>query len=162
MSTAARAEHPPWKFLDLDHPNILAQTLCLWIRQSRRTSRVKIWSHSGRFLRPFPNPLSVLTSGPPLPVYPFLPHAVDLTGPHLWFQVDEFMGNGDRAAVAYSRATILLSFILTEAPTLHLNPPFSLSASDQQRIFTYIAALETHLNRSRGLHLPPAEEADHA
>ncbi|CAA6656108.1 unnamed protein product [Spirodela intermedia] len=64
--------------------------------------------------------------------------------------VDEFMGNGDSAVVAYSRATILLSFILTEAQTLQLNPPFSLSASDQQRIFTYISTLESHLNRSEG------------
>ncbi|RWR87719.1 serine/threonine-protein kinase ATG1a-like protein isoform X2 [Cinnamomum micranthum f. kanehirae] len=57
--------------------------------------------------------------------------------------VDELMGNRSSAAAAYSRATILLSFILQEAPSLPLNPPFSLIVSDQQRIHRYISCLKT-------------------
>lgn len=58
------------------------------------------------------------------------------------------MGNRSSAAGAYSRATILLSFILQEAPSLPMNPPFSLSVSDQQRIHRYIGSLKTRQSHS--------------
>ncbi|XP_068634486.1 serine/threonine-protein kinase ATG1a-like [Aristolochia californica] len=54
--------------------------------------------------------------------------------------VDELMGNRICAAASYSKATVLLSFIL-QATSLPLNPPFSLTVADQQRLKKYIANL---------------------
>ncbi|KAK3150309.1 hypothetical protein QOZ80_3AG0231550 [Eleusine coracana subsp. coracana] len=47
---------------------------------------------------------------------------------------NEVLGHQSRSIALYSKAIILLTFILQEAPILPLNPPFSLSPSNQQRI----------------------------
>lgn len=65
------------------------------------------------------------------------------------FQADEFVGNRDSAAVMYTRALLLFSFIVTEAPSLPLNPPFSLAPDCNQRVLKYIKSLEYHLSHSR-------------
>ncbi|KAG9455443.1 hypothetical protein H6P81_008347 [Aristolochia fimbriata] len=66
--------------------------------------------------------------------------------------VDELMGNRIRAAASYSKATLLLSFIL-QAASLPINPPFSLTVADQQRLKTYIANLRAHQSRSEMHHI---------
>ncbi|GJN09272.1 hypothetical protein PR202_ga27262 [Eleusine coracana subsp. coracana] len=58
---------------------------------------------------------------------------------------NEVLGHQSRSIALYSKAIILLTFILQEAPILPLNPPFSLSPSNQQRIHRYIANLKSHL-----------------
>ncbi|KAF8780423.1 hypothetical protein HU200_001542 [Digitaria exilis] len=58
---------------------------------------------------------------------------------------NEVLGHRSRSTALYSKSIILLTFILQEAPTLPLNPPFSLPPSDQQRIHSYIANLKSHL-----------------
>ncbi|CAL4937352.1 unnamed protein product [Urochloa decumbens] len=58
---------------------------------------------------------------------------------------NEVLGHRSRSTALYSKSIILLTFILQEAPMLPLNPPFSLSPSDQQRIHSYIANLKSHL-----------------
>ncbi|KAJ6871744.1 hypothetical protein NC652_037182 [Populus alba x Populus x berolinensis] len=45
--------------------------------------------------------------------------------------VDELMGDLEKAALLYSKAVRLLVFLLVEAPSLILNPPFSLTNSDR-------------------------------
>ncbi|XP_006650987.1 serine/threonine-protein kinase ATG1a [Oryza brachyantha] len=57
----------------------------------------------------------------------------------------ELLGYQNRSAALYSKAIILLTFVMQEATNLPLNPPFSLSASNQQRIHGYIANLRSHL-----------------
>uniref|UniRef100_A0A0D9Z1C6 Protein kinase domain-containing protein n=1 Tax=Oryza glumipatula TaxID=40148 RepID=A0A0D9Z1C6_9ORYZ len=57
----------------------------------------------------------------------------------------EVLGYQNRSVALYSKAIILLTFVLQEATNLPLNPPFSLSSSDQQRIHRYIANLRSHL-----------------
>lgn len=56
-------------------------------------------------------------------------------------QVDEYMGDTDSALVFYSKAVRLLVFLLVEAPSLILNPPFSLTNSDRYRLQNYIDIL---------------------
>ncbi|KAG8073225.1 hypothetical protein GUJ93_ZPchr0006g43246 [Zizania palustris] len=56
----------------------------------------------------------------------------------------ELLGYQNRSVALYSKAIILLTFLLQEATNLPLNPPFSLSPSDQQRIHRYIAYLRSH------------------
>ncbi|GJN30123.1 hypothetical protein PR202_gb18403 [Eleusine coracana subsp. coracana] len=58
---------------------------------------------------------------------------------------NEVLGHQSRSISLYSKAIILLTFILQEAPILPLNPLFSLSPSNQQRIHRYIANLKSHL-----------------
>jgi len=58
---------------------------------------------------------------------------------------NEVLGYRSKSMALYSKSIILLTFILQEAPTLPLNPPFSPSPSDQQRIHSYIANLKSHL-----------------
>ncbi|EPS61185.1 hypothetical protein M569_13618 [Genlisea aurea] len=55
--------------------------------------------------------------------------------------VDEYMGNAERAAIFYSKALTLLQFLVGEAPSLILTPPFSLTNSDRYRIQSYIDVL---------------------
>ncbi|KAJ7950250.1 Kinase family protein [Quillaja saponaria] len=55
--------------------------------------------------------------------------------------VEELMGDVERAAALYSKAVGLLVFLLVEAPSLILNPPFSLTNSDRYRLKTYIDIL---------------------
>ncbi|KAI4995523.1 hypothetical protein ZWY2020_035426 [Hordeum vulgare] len=57
----------------------------------------------------------------------------------------ELLGCQNRSMALYSKAIILLTFILQEATALPLNPLFSLSPFNQQRIHRYIANLRSHL-----------------
>lgn len=63
--------------------------------------------------------------------------------------IDEYMGNGERSAVNYAKAVRLFTFLLIEAPSLILNPPFSLTATDQYRLQSYIDALKNRQSHSR-------------
>ncbi|EOY07401.1 Kinase superfamily protein isoform 3 [Theobroma cacao] len=63
--------------------------------------------------------------------------------------VDELMGEMERAALLYSKAVRLLVFLLVEAPSLILNPPFSLTNSDRYRLQTYIDVLRNRQGYSR-------------
>ncbi|KAL7169826.1 hypothetical protein ACSBR2_034794 [Camellia fascicularis] len=63
--------------------------------------------------------------------------------------VDEYMGDMESAAVYYSKAARLLVFLLVEAPSLILNPPFSLTNSDRYRLRTYIDVLSNRQSHSR-------------
>ncbi|XP_044474321.1 serine/threonine-protein kinase ATG1c-like isoform X1 [Mangifera indica] len=63
--------------------------------------------------------------------------------------VDELMGDMDSAALLYSKAVQLLSFLLKEAPSLILNPPFSLTNSDRYRLRNYIEILKNRQGHSR-------------
>lgn len=56
--------------------------------------------------------------------------------------VDEYMNNKDKSAASYSKAMLLLSFIVGEAENLPLTPPFSLLADDQKRIVQYIRNMQ--------------------
>ncbi|KAM7263675.1 hypothetical protein ACFE04_001358 [Oxalis oulophora] len=63
--------------------------------------------------------------------------------------VDELVGQMDSAAMLYSKAVRLLLFLLVEAPSLILNPPFSLTNSDRYRLRTYIDLLNSRKGYSR-------------
>ncbi|XP_068341878.1 serine/threonine-protein kinase ATG1c-like isoform X2 [Pyrus communis] len=63
--------------------------------------------------------------------------------------VDELMGNMESAAVFYTKAVRLLVFLLVEAPSLILNPPFSLTNSDRYRLRNYIGILNNRQGYSR-------------
>ncbi|KAK9055530.1 hypothetical protein SSX86_026614 [Deinandra increscens subsp. villosa] len=63
--------------------------------------------------------------------------------------VDEYMGYSENAAGFYSKAVRLLSFLLVEAPSLILNPPFSITNSDRYRLRTYIDVLNSRQRHSR-------------
>ncbi|XP_022757643.1 serine/threonine-protein kinase ATG1a-like [Durio zibethinus] len=58
--------------------------------------------------------------------------------------VDEYMENKGSAAASYSKAILLLSFIVGEAINLPLNPPFSLTPDNKKQIQTCINKLQTH------------------
>nr|XP_010934020.1 serine/threonine-protein kinase ATG1a isoform X1 [Elaeis guineensis] len=62
--------------------------------------------------------------------------------------VDEVRGQRSKAVASYSRAIMLLTFIMVEAVSLPLKPPFSLTPLDQQRIQRYIINLRGRLNKS--------------
>ncbi|KAM0858794.1 hypothetical protein ACQ4PT_047613 [Festuca glaucescens] len=57
----------------------------------------------------------------------------------------ELLGCQSQSIALYSKAIILLTFILQEAASLPLNPVFSLSPFNQQRLHRYIANLRSHL-----------------
>ncbi|CAI0469846.1 unnamed protein product [Linum tenue] len=61
--------------------------------------------------------------------------------------VDEYMDNKVNAAVSYSKALLLLSFIVGEATSLALNPPFILTPANKQRIRCYIVNLQSHQSK---------------
>jgi serine/threonine-protein kinase ULK/ATG1 len=63
--------------------------------------------------------------------------------------VDEYMGDTENAAVYYSKAVHLLVFLLVEAPSLIINPPFSLTNSDRYRLRNYIDVLNNRQSHSR-------------
>jgi len=63
--------------------------------------------------------------------------------------VDEYMGDAENAAVYYSKAVQLLVFLLVEAPSLDLIPPFSLTNSDRYRIHTYVNVLSNRQSHSK-------------
>ncbi|KAI3782675.1 hypothetical protein L2E82_12728 [Cichorium intybus] len=67
--------------------------------------------------------------------------------------VDEYMGAAENAAVFYSKAVRLLSFLLVEAPSLILNPPFSITNSDRYRLRTYIDVINNRQSHSRSQRL---------
>ncbi|XP_038701963.1 serine/threonine-protein kinase ATG1c-like isoform X2 [Tripterygium wilfordii] len=67
--------------------------------------------------------------------------------------VDELMGNMETAALSYSKAVRLLSFLLVEAPSLILNPPFSLTNSDRYRLRSYIDILNNRHGHSKSQRL---------
>lgn len=66
----------------------------------------------------------------------------------------EFYEEMDNAAALYLKSTTLLSFILVEAPSLELNPKFTLSVSDRQRLHRYIDCLTTHQHLSGTQRMP--------
>lgn len=66
------------------------------------------------------------------------------------------MNNRDKAAASYSKAMLLLSFIVGEAENLPLNPPFSLLADNKKRIVQYIRTLQF---RKKSLSESSSEEA---
>ncbi|XVE96940.1 hypothetical protein REPUB_Repub02eG0267500 [Reevesia pubescens] len=63
--------------------------------------------------------------------------------------VDELMGDMESAGFLYSKAVRLLVFLLVEAPSLILNPSFSLTNSDRYRLRTYIEFLRNRQGYSR-------------
>ncbi|KAI3694476.1 hypothetical protein L1987_77441 [Smallanthus sonchifolius] len=63
--------------------------------------------------------------------------------------VDEYMGFTENAAGFYSKAVRLLTFLLVEAPSLILNPPFSITNSDRYRLRTYIDVINNRQSHSR-------------
>ncbi|CAA3001854.1 serine threonine- kinase ATG1c-like isoform X2 [Olea europaea subsp. europaea] len=65
--------------------------------------------------------------------------------------VDEYMGATEVPVSNYSKAVRLLTFLLVEAPSLVLNPLFSLKSSDRNRIQNYIEVLNKrqHISESR-------------
>ncbi|XP_009796102.1 serine/threonine-protein kinase ATG1c-like isoform X1 [Nicotiana tabacum] len=63
--------------------------------------------------------------------------------------VDEYMGRTENAVVFYSKAVRLLKFLQVEAPSLILNPPFSLTNSDRYRLQNYIDVLNNRQSVSR-------------
>lgn len=80
----------------------------------------------------------------------------------LWSQVDELMGDTESAASSYSRAVHLLYFLLVEAPSLILNPPFTLTNSDRFRLWNYINILNDRqgISRSPRMALRKTDAAD--
>ncbi|XP_068668773.1 serine/threonine-protein kinase ATG1b-like [Aristolochia californica] len=62
-------------------------------------------------------------------------------GRHGAVSVDELMGDMESAISLYAKAVRLLSFLLVEASSLILNPPFSLTNSDRFRVGSYIDVL---------------------
>ncbi|KAI4355327.1 hypothetical protein L6164_004110 [Bauhinia variegata] len=75
--------------------------------------------------------------------------------------VDEYMEDKGKAAASYSKAMLLLSFIVGEAVHLPLNPPFALTPANTKRILQYILNLQSHQLQSsssepssRAAHIP--------
>ncbi|XP_065045811.1 serine/threonine-protein kinase ATG1c isoform X2 [Musa acuminata AAA Group] len=63
--------------------------------------------------------------------------------------VDEMMGNTQSASSRYSKAVCLLCFLLVEAPSLVLSPPFSLTNSDRCRLRLYIEVINDRRGQSQ-------------
>ncbi|URD72303.1 hypothetical protein MUK42_08642 [Musa troglodytarum] len=63
--------------------------------------------------------------------------------------VNEMMGNTESASSQYSKAVCLLCFLLVEAPSLVLSPPFSLTKSDRRRLRWYIEVLNNRQGQSQ-------------
>ncbi|KAJ4884874.1 Protein kinase superfamily protein [Raphanus sativus] len=59
---------------------------------------------------------------------------------------EEYLNNKESAGRLYKKAILLLSFIIEEAVTLPLNPPFSLTSDDKKRILYYISNLQHRLS----------------
>lgn len=58
--------------------------------------------------------------------------------------VDEYMENKGSATISYSKAMLLLSFVVEEAASLPLKPPFLLTPANKKRIQSYITNLQSH------------------
>ncbi|KAI3670012.1 hypothetical protein L6452_41579 [Arctium lappa] len=65
------------------------------------------------------------------------------------YQVDEYMGFVENVVGFYSKVVHLLRFLLVEAPSLILNPPFSITNSDRYRLGTYIDLIDNRHSHSR-------------
>lgn len=63
--------------------------------------------------------------------------------------VEELMGNMESAEALYSKAVRLLVFLLVEAPSLIVNPPFSLTNSDRYRLRGYIDIINNRQGYSK-------------
>ncbi|KAG6580516.1 Serine/threonine-protein kinase ATG1c, partial [Cucurbita argyrosperma subsp. sororia] len=72
--------------------------------------------------------------------------------------VEELMGEMETAAALYSKAAQLLVFLLVEAPSLILNPPFSLTNSDRYRLRSYIDILNNRQGYLRSQRLALLKE----
>jgi len=79
----------------------------------------------------------------------FLGLAHMMRGLHSDTQVDEMMGNTERAAARYSKSVCLLRFLLVEASSLVLNPPVSLTNSDRYRLRSYIDIISNRQGQPR-------------
>ncbi|KAL8517484.1 hypothetical protein ACS0TY_015654 [Phlomoides rotata] len=74
--------------------------------------------------------------------------------------VDEYMGDMDSAVVFYSKAVRLFRFLLVEASSLILNPPFSLTNLDRYRIENYINTLTNRQSISRSQRMAMLKSED--
>nr|XP_034904272.1 serine/threonine-protein kinase ATG1a-like isoform X1 [Populus alba] len=74
--------------------------------------------------------------------------------------VDEYMENKGGADNSYSKAMLLLHFIMEEATSLPLNPPFSLTPASRQRIKSYILNLQSRRSRFSMLQPFPEQSSD--
>lgn len=59
------------------------------------------------------------------------------------------MDDIDKATNLYTKAVRLLCFLLVEAPSLIVNPPFSLTNSDRLRLRSYIEILSSRQSQYR-------------
>jgi len=80
----------------------------------------------------------------------------------LVWQVDELMGDTESAVSSYSRAVHFLFFLLVEAPSLIVNPPFALTNSDRFRLWNYISVLNDRqgISRSARMSFLKTDDAD--
>ncbi|XP_011042709.1 PREDICTED: serine/threonine-protein kinase ATG1-like [Populus euphratica] len=74
--------------------------------------------------------------------------------------VDEYMENKDAADNSYSKAMLLLHFIMEEATSLPLNPPFSLTPASRKRIKSYILKLQSRRSGFSMLQSFPEQSSD--
>ncbi|KAG6748286.1 hypothetical protein POTOM_048203 [Populus tomentosa] len=74
--------------------------------------------------------------------------------------VDEYMENKGGADNSYSKAMLLLHFIMEEATSLPLNPPFSLTPASRKRIKSYILNLQSRRSRFSMLQPFPEQSSD--
>ncbi|KAH8488913.1 hypothetical protein H0E87_024515 [Populus deltoides] len=74
--------------------------------------------------------------------------------------VDEYMENKGGADNSYSKAMLLLHFIMEEATSLPLNPPFSLTPASRKRIKSYILNLRSLRSRFSMLQPFPEQSSD--
>ncbi|XP_061961061.1 serine/threonine-protein kinase ATG1a [Populus nigra] len=74
--------------------------------------------------------------------------------------VDEYMENKGGADNSYSKAMLLLHFIMEEATSLPLNPPFSLTPASRKRIKSYILNLQCRRSRFSMLQPFPEQSSD--
>ncbi|KAK9168313.1 hypothetical protein Syun_000453 [Stephania yunnanensis] len=63
--------------------------------------------------------------------------------------VKEMVGDMETSAGLYSKAVCLLLFLLVEAHSLIINPPFSLTSSDRYRLRTYIDILNNRQSQTK-------------
>ncbi|XP_047316459.1 serine/threonine-protein kinase ATG1c-like [Impatiens glandulifera] len=63
--------------------------------------------------------------------------------------VDECMGDMQNAAILYSKATCLLAFLLVDAQSLILNPPFSLTSTERYRLQNYMDIINNRESYSK-------------
>ncbi|KAF6161111.1 hypothetical protein GIB67_007752 [Kingdonia uniflora] len=75
--------------------------------------------------------------------------------------VGELMGDTRSAASLYSKAVRLLVFLLVEAPSLIINPPFCLTESDRRRLRTYIDILNNRQGQSKSQRMALLKSEDH-